>query len=118
MVEKPSLGLKNRFYLYFSFIGRLFLEKMHSEKSPKNGQISPKCKEVNLNFLTILDHFGDFLKWLNKRSWRLYKRFYLVLSFIGRTFLEKIDFEKSPKHGKISPKSNFLTILDQFLRFF
>ena len=69
-LKKASLGLKKCFYLGLSFIGRLFLEKMDFEKSPKNGQISPKCKEVNLNFLTILDNFWDILKWLKKAFFR------------------------------------------------
>ena len=87
--QKGSLGLKKRFYLRFSFIGRIFLEKMDFEKSPKNGQISAKSKEVTLNFLTILDHFWDFLKRLKKASLGLEKRFYLGLSFIGRIFLQE-----------------------------
>ena len=33
-----------------------------------------------------------------------------VFSFIGRIFLKKIDFEKSPKNGQISPKSKGLTL--------
>ena len=59
MVKKASLGLKKRFYLGFIFIGRIFLEKMDFEKSPKNGQIWPKSKEVKevKEVLTILDHF-------------------------------------------------------------
>ena len=57
MLKKASLGLKKRLYLDFSFIGRPFLEKIDFEKSPENGQMSPKNKEVKLNFLTILDHF-------------------------------------------------------------
>ena len=57
MLKKGSLGLAKRFYVGLSFIGRIFLGKMDFEKSLKNGQISPKSKEVNLNFLTILDHF-------------------------------------------------------------
>ena len=77
---------------------------MDFEKSPKNGQISPKSKGVNLNFFTILDHFWDFFKRLKKASLALKKRFYLGLSFIGRIFLEKMDFEKSPKNGQISLK--------------
>ena len=114
MRKKASLGLKKRFCLGLSFIGRLFLEKMDFEKSPKNGQISPKS-----NFLTILDHFWDFFKRLKKASLGLKKRFYLGLSFIGRIFLEKMDYEKSSKNGQISPKIkgvnvNFLTILDHF----
>ena len=48
---------------------------MDFEKSPKNGQISPKSKGVNLNFLTILDHFWDFFKTLKKGSLGLEKRF-------------------------------------------
>ena len=120
MLKKGSLGLEKRFYLGLSFIGRIFLEKMDFEKSLKNGQISPKSNlTLHLNFLTILDHFLDFLKRLKKGSLGLEKRFYLGLSFIGRIFLEKMDFEKSLKNGQISPKSkevnlNFLTILDHF----
>ena len=38
-------------------------------------KISSKSKEVNLNFLTILDHFWDFLKTLQKASLGLKKRF-------------------------------------------
>ena len=48
---------------------------MNFEKYPKNGQISSKSKGVNLNFLTILDHFWDFLKTLQKASLDLKKRF-------------------------------------------
>ena len=121
-LKKASLGLKKRFYLGLSFIGRIFLEKMDFENSPKNGQIWPKSKEVNLNFLTILDDFWDFFKKLKKASLGLKKRFYLGLSFIGSIFLEKMDFENSPKNGQIWPKSkevnlNFLTILDDFWDF-
>ena len=47
---------------------------MDFEKSPKNGQISQKSKGVNLNFLTILDHFWDFFKTLQKASLGLKKR--------------------------------------------
>ena len=92
MLKKPSLGLNKRFYLGLNSIRRLFLQKMDFEKSPKNGQISSKSKEVNLNNLTILDHFWDFLKWLKKPSLGLKKRFYFGLSFIGRLFLKKMDF--------------------------
>ena len=79
-------------------IGRIILEKIDFEKIPQKGQISPKSKVVNLNFLTILDQFWDLL---------------III-------LWKMDFEKSPKNGQISPKSkgvnlNFLTILDQTL---
>ena len=70
----------------------------------------PKSKGVNLNFLTILGHFWDFLKRLRKGSLGLEKRFYLGLSFIERVFVEKIDFEKSPKNGQISPKVKGLTL--------
>ena len=55
--QKAPLGLEKRFYLGLSFIGRIFLEKMDFEESRKNGQISKKNKEVNLNFLTILNQF-------------------------------------------------------------
>ena len=48
---------------------------MDFEKSPKNGQISAKSKEVNLNFLTILDHFWDFFKNAEKYSLGLKNRF-------------------------------------------
>ena len=65
---------------------------MDFEKSPKNGQISPKSKGVNLNVLTILNHFEDFLKRLKKASLGR-KLFYLGLSFIGRIIVEKIYFE-------------------------
>ena len=64
MLKKASLGLKKRYYLGSCFIGRLFLENMNFEKTPKNDQILQKSKGVNLNFLTILDHFWDFLKML------------------------------------------------------
>ena len=42
----------------------------------------------------------DILKSLKKASLGLEKRFKLVLSFIGRKILEKIDFEKVPKMAK------------------
>ena len=32
-----------------AFIGRIILEKMDFEKSPKNGQISPKSKGLELH---------------------------------------------------------------------
>ena len=67
-LPKASLGLIKRIYFGLSFIGRIFVEKMDFEKSPKNGQISPKSKRVNLNFLTIFDHFWDFFKTLQKAS--------------------------------------------------
>ena len=50
-------------------------------------------QKVNLNFLTIFDHFWDFFKRLKRGSLGLKK----ALNFIGRIFLGKIDFEKSPK---------------------
>ena len=115
MLKKSSLGLKKRFYLGLIFIGHLFLEKMYFEKSSENGQISPKNKEVNLNFLTILDHFWDFIKWLKKPSLGLKKRFYLDFSFVGRPFLEKMDFQKSPKMAKFRQKVKRLTLT--FCRF-
>ena len=108
--QKGCLGLEKRFYLGLSFIGRVFLEKIDFEKSPKNGQISPKSKGVNLNFLTILDHFWDFLKRLKKGSLSLEKRFYVDLSFIERVFVEKIDFEKVPKMAKFRQKVKGLTL--------
>ena len=80
---------------------------MDFEKSPKNGQISPKSKGVNLNFLTIL------LKRLKKASSGLIKRFQLGLRFIGRIILEKIDFQKRPPQRSKGVDLNILTILDQ-----
>ena len=74
------------------------------KKSPKYGQISPKSKVVNLNFLTILNHFWDFFKRLKKRSFGLEKRFHLGFSLIARVFLEKMDCEKSPQKGQIFDK--------------
>ena len=96
---------------------------MDFEQSSKNGQISPKSKGFNLNFSTIFDHFWDFFKTLQKVSLGLKKRILLGLNFIGRIFLEKMDFEKSPKNGQISRKSkgvnlNFSTIFDHFWDFF
>ena len=60
-----------------------------------------KVKGVNLNFLTIFDHFWDFFNTLQKVSLGLKKCILLGLSFIGRIFLQKMDIEKSPKNGQI-----------------
>ena len=104
MAQKRFFRLEKRFYLRLSFIGRVFLEKWTMKKVPKNGQISPKSKVVNHKFLTILNRFCDFFKRVKKGSFGLEKRFYLGLSLIARIFLEKMDFEKSPQNGQISPK--------------
>ena len=76
---------------------------MDFEKSPQNGQISPKCKVVNLNFLTILDSFFRFFKKMQKGSLDLKKRFYLFLSFISCIFLEKMRM-KYIRPGRTFPK--------------
>ena len=74
--------LKKRLYLGLSLIGRIFLGKIEFEKSPKNGQILPKGKGVNLNFLTIFDDFWDFLKMLKKASsGEMYKTLISPLAF-------------------------------------
>ena len=116
-LKKGSFDLQNSFYLGLSLIGSIFLEKIEFEKRPQNGQISPKSKGVNLNFLTILDHFWDLLKRLKKGSLGLEKRFYLGLTFTGRIFLEKIHevyspgritrFQCSPANNRFPSKSFF-----------
>ena len=98
-----------------SFVGRIILEKMDFEKSPKNGQISPKSTGVNLNFLTILDHFWDFLKRLKKASSGRKKRFYFGFSFIERIIVDKMYFEKRPPQKSKGVNLNFLTILDHYI---
>ena len=63
-----------------------------------------KVKGLTLTF----SDFGSFLRFskrCKKASLAVTKRFYLDLTFIGRIFLEKMDFEKSPKNGQISQKS-------------
>ena len=111
MLKKASLGFKKRFYLGLSFFGRLFLEKMDFEKSPKNGQISPKSEGVNLNFLTILDHFWVFFKRRKKPSLGLKKRFQLILRFIGRILLEKMHGVYSPGRITRFPSKKLLYVL-------
>ena len=49
---------------------KLWLTGYYREKC-----IKPKSKGINLNFLTILDHFWDFLKRLKKASLGRDKRF-------------------------------------------
>ena len=94
---------------------------MDFEKSPKNDQISPKSKGLGLNltFWRFWSIFEIFFKTLPKASLGLVKRIYFGLSFIGRIFLEKMDFEKSPKNDQISPKwPNFFTPWKTFLAWF
>ena len=55
------------------FIGRIILEKIDFEK--RHPPKKKKVKGVNLNFLTILDHFWDLLKRLKKASLDHWKRF-------------------------------------------
>ena len=84
---------------------------MDFEESLKNGQISPTL---------IFDGFRPFLRFFLKRkkaSLGLKKLFYLALSFIGRIFVEKMDFEESLKNGQISPTLIF-DGFRPFLRFF
>ena len=115
--------MKSVFNLGLTFIGLIFLEKMDFEKSPKNGQISAKCKGVNLNFLTILDHFWDFFKRLRKASLGHWKCVFIVIwALLDVYFWRKWTLKKVPKMAKFRPKSkgvnlNFLTILDHFWDF-
>ena len=50
--KKLLQAIKKRFYFGFSFIERIIVDKMYFEKRPPQ-----KSKGINLNFLTILDHY-------------------------------------------------------------
>ena len=82
MLKKGSLGLAQSVFILVgfgrSFIGKsifLTIEKMDFEKSLKNGQISPKSKEVNLNFLTF---FGPFLRFFKNAFLRFFNWTYIL----------------------------------------
>ena len=61
--------------------------------------------------MRILDHFWHVEKSLKIAYLGLKKRFKLVLSFIGRIILEKIDFQKNSQKW---PKSNNKLITSTF----
>ena len=94
-----------------------YTEKIEFEKSPPP---PPKKKGVNLNFLTILDHFWDLLTRLKTASFGHWKRFKVGLSFIGRIIVEKIDFEKRPPRKSKEVNLNlfwrFRTIFEIFVK--
>ena len=59
-----------------------------------------KVKRLNLTTCRFWTIYEIFFKCSKKLLLGLKKCFCLGLSFIGRLFLEKMDFEKSPKNGQ------------------
>ena len=53
-LKKTSLGVKKRFKLVLSIIGRIILEKMDFEENPPNGE---EVKGLTLTFWPFLDRF-------------------------------------------------------------